>query len=209
MSRRIVTPTALLIAVVVAATGCSSSSPKAHPSTPPKSVETSTAPTQHSSSTQVPPTALQVAKSQALSLVPKYYGVLDELASSSTLSLNGLDLVASGADAIQEKSALAEYRTNGWTQRGATVVARATVSGADLTNEPSKNPQVLPTVRLTTCIDVSKVREIDKSGKTVTLSTRANFFIETLTVVNIAYPSSTGWRVSEAPNKAAKSCSAD
>jgi hypothetical protein len=209
VNRRIAVGTALATGVLILGTACSSSSKGATSSASATPSQTSSGPIQGSSSSQAPPSAEQLARSQALDLAREYYATIDTLASSSTLSLNGLDSVASGANVTQEKSALAEYRTSGWVQRGTTVLSRATVVSVDLTNEPSNSPEVLPTVHLTTCIDVSKVREVDVTGKSVTLPTRANFFIETLTAVNIPYPSSTGWRISEVPNKAAKSCSAE
>ena len=132
--------------------------------------------------------------------------MLDKLAASQTLSLNMLDSVAKGDNVTQEKTTLAEYRSNGWTEKGTTILAATKVASVNLTNKPASTPPVFPTVKVTTCIDVTDVKEVDKTGKTVTLPSRPNFFVETLTVVNVHYPSSAGWRVSAAPNKGVSSC---
>ena len=203
-------PVAIVVAVAVTIAGCSSSSggkpngissvPSGDPST-----SASTASGPPISTSLNPPTSpnpSDLAKAQVLAFLPTYYSTLDQLSSSQTLSLNELDQVTTDNEATVEKTTLAEERVSGETQQGTTQLKVSSVTSVDLTQTGSSRPSV----HVTTCIDVTNVREIDKSGKSVTLPTRPDFFIETLTVVNIAYPASDGWRVSDAPNKGAQSC---
>ena len=143
-----------------------------------------------------------MAKSQVVAFVRKYYATLDRLASSSAASLNELDTITTDAKDTQEKTTLAEYRANGWVEKGTTTLVTSKVTSVDLT----KTATTRPTVHVTTCLDLTKVKEVDKNGKIVTLPTRPNYLVEQLTVVNINYPSAEGWRVSAAPNKGATSC---
>jgi hypothetical protein len=106
------------------------------------------------------------------------------------------------ADNTQEKTALAEYRANGWVSVGTTKLSATNVTSVDLSTANSAQP----TVKVTACIDVRGVKEVDATGKNVTVASRPDFFIEQLTVVNIKYPDAAGWRVSDAPNKGASSC---
>jgi hypothetical protein len=208
VSRKVAVAVVLITGVL--ATACSSSSaPKpatasAGSSAPPSVAATPTVATAPSSPS--PKSARDLAAAEVVTFVPSYYASIDRLASSLMLSLNELDSITTGANTTLEKTALAEYRANGWAQQGKTVVVATEVSDVDLTNEPTATPPVLPTVHVTACIDVTKVRAIDKTGKSVTLPTRADFFVESLTVVNVAYPSSSGWRVRSARNKGASSC---
>ena len=206
MNGRVAVSLALAVAVLSAATGCTGSKGDTAKTSSGATTTTSSTSPPPSSSSSAPPTPSEIAKSQVVKFLPTYYATLDRLASSATLSLNLLDSVATGANAIQEKTALAQYRENGWIQIGTTVLTATKVTGVNLASDHSSSPQKLPTVLVTTCIDVSDVREVDKKGRTVTLPTRPNFFVEKLTVVNLRYPSATGWRVSEAPNKGATSC---
>jgi hypothetical protein len=137
-----------------------------------------------------------------LAFLPFYYATLDKVARSQVLALNNLDVVTADAKGDQEKATLAQYREKGWVQHGTTVLAAVKTTGVDLTSNSSERP----TVHVLACIDVKNVSELDKSGRSVTTKARANYFVENLTVVNIDYPSSSGWRVTAAPNKGAASC---
>lgn len=205
MNRKVVVGGAVVVlaGLLIAGWAWASSGRDARPPSKPSTASTQTS---SSPSPSEPASPTDLARAQALSSVQSYYATIDKLASSSTLSLNELDSVATGANVTQEKTALLGYRSNGWVEKGKTVVAATRVTGVDLTNGTSQTPPVFPTVHVVACIDVTTVREVDKAGKTVTLRGRPNFFIETLTIINVNYPSSTGWRVSEAPNKGATSC---
>jgi hypothetical protein len=209
MIRRLISCIVVVLASCTVLAACSSSSggtktPSSTTTVPPTSpAETSTSasvPAPSSSSAPADPTA--AAKAQVLAFVSTYYSTLDKLSSSATLSLNELDDVATDNEVNVEKTALAEHRSNGWVQQGATQLVTKTVTAVDLTSAGSTRP----TVQVTTCTNVTDVREVDKTGKSVTAPTRPDFFVSMLTVVNLNYPSPDGWRVSSAPNKGATSC---
>jgi hypothetical protein len=205
---------ALVVGGMLALTACSSSSRSgtsgqhASSSTPatPSTLSSTSPPAFTSSVAPAPPTPTspsEQATAQVLAFVPTYYAALDRLGASSTASLNALDGYAVDAENTLEKTVMAEHRSNGWVSVGTTTLVATSVTSVDLSSTASAQP----TVKVTACIDVSGVREVDlATGKSVTVASRPNYFIEQLTVVNIAYPQATGWRVSSAPNQGATSC---
>jgi hypothetical protein len=83
----------------------------------------------------------------------------------------------------------------------------ATADSVDLEGDPAASPSpTLPTVLVTTCVDVSQVQAVDEAGNPVVPSGRPEYLVARLSVVNLKYPDASSWRVSEAVNTQAQSC---
>ncbi len=95
----------------------------------------------------------------------------------------------------------------GEVQQGVTKVDSAKVLSVDPTNPPHSDATCAADRSSESHVSTySGVREVDQNGNSVTLPSRPTYFVESLTVVNISYPSATGWRVSQATNKGASTC---
>jgi len=97
-------------------------------------------------------------------------------------------------------------RPNGLTSYGRVRLTNSTVGSIDLRNTPTAKPPIFPTVHVTACVDVRAVRATDKDGRSLVPASRKRYLIDQLTIVNINYPSATGWRVSSVTNAQADSC---
>jgi hypothetical protein len=147
-------------------------------------------------------TPTEIAEAQVKAFVPTYFAALDRLQSSLTLPLSELDKYAIDPVEHEQTLPMKGFRANDWVQVGTTRVGHVQITSVDLSG-------ARPTVKATTCVDVTGVKGIDKkTGKDVTVPGRADFFIEHLTVVNIDHLSRSGWRVSNETNKGVKSCAA-
>ncbi len=177
--------------------GCSSGSGQAGPTSSPVTATPSA----------TPPSPTDLAKVQALAMVPVYLKTIDELYNDPKVPLNNLYKVSAQPDALVELKAIGVDRAHGYRQSGTVKLVRATVTGVDLTNMPKAKPHpIFPTVKITACIDVSGVGDTDVAGKSRVPANRPRYQIEQLTVLNLSYPRATGWRVSNSPNKQANSC---
>jgi hypothetical protein len=141
--------------------------------------------------------------------VPTYEAELDRLYSDPTISINDIYLVAVQPEATDDALGIAKYRAADFRQTGAQKLVKLSgisvhMSGLGGTSANAK----YPAVKLTACVDVSGVKVTDARGKPVGNPNNPKYLLESLTIVNIKYPSVTGWRVSDAPNKQANSCGA-
>lgn len=137
-------------------------------------------------------------------LVGLYWETVDQLYTDSSLSIDGLYAVAVDPEATSEAATLQAFRASGYTQTGQSQVV-STTTGAVVLNT-SGDAGDLPTVQITACVDVTQVGAVDANGAPVALPERAPFLVSDLTIVNIAYPDQSAWRVSSAPNTQAQAC---
>jgi hypothetical protein len=211
VSHRLAAGTALVAAALIALTACSSSGGKPSKTTPPTSTSTSSTPP-----TSTPPTTSstpadpsQRAVAEATAFVPIYEAELDTLYSNPTVSINDIYLVAVQPEATDDALGIAKYRQSNYRQAGSQKLVK--VSGVSVHMSGLGGPSATakyPTVQLTACVDVSGVKVTDAKGHPVGNPKNPPYLIESLTIVNIKYPSASGWRVSKAPNKQAQSCGA-
>jgi phosphoribosylformylglycinamidine (FGAM) synthase-like enzyme len=163
-----------------------------------------------SSSTAAAPAdvATVAAQQDAKAAVLRYFSTIDTLYSNPMASYNTIYTISTGNQAGIDRASIGQDRVKGLHQVGRQRVVSITVGPVNLTNQPSHKPNpVFPTVQVNTCNDVSKVRSVDAKGVSHVAAGRKDFFLNTLTVTNIAYPASGSWRVSEITNKEASACS--
>ena len=99
------------------------------------------------------------------------------------------------------------FRSQGYRQIGRAQLVTATADGVDLEGDPAASPSpTLPTVLVTTCVDVSQVKAVDEAGNPVVPAGGPTYLVAQLSVVNLNYPDASSWRVSEASNTQAQSC---
>jgi hypothetical protein len=134
---------------------------------------------------------------------------LDKLYSDPTVSINDIYKVAVQPESTDDALGIAKYRSSNYRQTGSQKLAKVSGTVVHLSGlGGSSGNAKYPTVQLTACVDVSGIRVTDAHGKPVGNPSNPKYLIESLTIVNIKYPSTTGWRVSNAPNKQANSCGA-
>ncbi len=210
MKHRLAPAAALLVGAVLTVSACSSSggsptnsssdpvtSSASLPSTPPTSSTPSTSPT----------SAADVAEQQAVEFVPMYLAELDKLYSDPTVSINDIYTVAVQPESTDDALGIAKYRSSNYRQTGTQKLVNVSDPSVHLSGLGDGSPNAAyPTVQMTACVDVSGVKVTDAQGKPAGDPNSPAFLIESLTIVNVNYPSSGGWRVSNAPNKQATSC---
>lgn len=149
----------------------------------------------------------QAARLAALRAVSAYEDKLNELFLDPAKPLDGLHAVAVAPELAVEASEIGQFRAQGYRQIGrARLVSASVVDVEPRGDSTASSPAAQPTVHVTACIDVSQVDAVDSAGKSVVPSDRLPYLVERLTVVKIEQSSDASWRVSEAPNRQAKSC---
>jgi hypothetical protein len=147
------------------------------------------------------------AQAQAISLIPTYLRTIDDLYLDPSRPLDDIHEVAVGSEATAEATAIGMFRSQGYRQIGRAQLVTATADSVDLEGDPAASPTpTLPTVLLTTCVDVSQVQAVDEAGNPVVPTGSPKYLIAQLSVVNLQYPDASSWRVSEASNTQAQSC---
>jgi hypothetical protein len=149
------------------------------------------------------------ARSQAIALVPTYLRAIDDLYLDPSRSLDDIYKVAVDSEATAQATAIGMFRSQGYRQIGRAQLVTATADSVDLEGDPAASPSpTLPTVVVTTCVDVSQVQAVDEAGNPVVPAGGPSYLIARLSVVNLQYPDASSWRVSEASNTQAQSCDA-
>jgi hypothetical protein len=196
--------TAMAAAVVLGSTvsGCSSSGQTS--STAPTSA-TSSSPSSNAAPTAANPS--QDAQAQAVAFVPTYLRMLDDLRVDPSRLLDDMYQVAVAPEATGQASAVGELRSQGYRQTGLSRVVTAAVVGAPESSGAVAPSSALLTVVVNACVDVRQVGAVNAAGQSVVPPGRPGYLIEQLTVVNPRYPDAASWRVSEAVNRQAQSCS--
>jgi hypothetical protein len=198
-----VTRAAAVAAVVLGltATGCSSQDA---PSTAPSSAAS---PSPSSSAAVTTASPAEEAQSQAVALVPTYLRTIDDLYLDPSRPLDDIYEVAVDSEATAQATAIGMFRSQGYRQIGRAQLVTATADGVELEGDPAASPApTLPSVLVTTCVDVSQVQAVDEAGNPVVPTGGPTHLIARLVVVNLQYPDASSWRVSEASNTQAQSC---
>lgn len=186
--------------LVALAAACTGSAPSPAPTGPTRSAP--------GSPSQTPASPADAAKAQVLAMLPTYFQTIDELYNDPKKSADDIYLVATDPEAGQEIRAIAQTQRAGISSSGYTKLVSSKVTSVDLQYAPSAKPRVLPTVKVTACVDVSGDKATYKSGKSAIAPGRKRYLISQLTVVNPKPSSSKSWVVSDAPNRQADSCGA-
>ncbi len=198
-----VTRAAAVAAVVLGltTTGCSSQDAS---STAPSSAAS---PSPSSSAPVTTASPAEDARSQAVALVPTYLRTIDDLYLDPSRPLDDIYEVAVDSEATAQATAVGMFRSQGYRQIGRAQLVTATADSVDLEGDPAASPSpTLPTVLVTTCVDVSQVQAVDEAGNPVVPTGGPTHLIARLVVVNLQYPDASSWRVSEASNTQAQSC---
>jgi hypothetical protein len=194
---------AAVIAAVAILTGCTSNHPKPDP---PISIGNSNPFPVTSTTTSSPATPQDLAKAQAVALARKYYVTSDTLSMQAGGSLLPLNDVAMGTLLTALNRSYFKYRAQGAIQKGRAVVVSAKAVSFNPTYLPNMKPRQLPTVKVTTCVDVRGVQARDPSGKSLIAPNRKPFHLGSLEVSNFKYPDAAGWRVASETNQGVNSC---
>ena len=192
---------AAAVVLGLTATGCSSQDA---PSTAPSSAAS---PSPSPSAAVMTASPAEEAQSQAVALVPTYLRTIDDLYLDASRPLDDIYEVAVDSEATAQATAIGMFRSQGYRQIGRAQLVTATADSVDLEGDPAASPPpTLPTVHVTTCIDVSQVQAVDEAGNPVVPTGGPTHLIARLVVVNLQYPDASSWRVSEASNTQAQSC---
>jgi hypothetical protein len=146
-----------------------------------------------------------VAREQAVALVRKYYTVIDD-AHNNPKTAKALNTVTMDEELSAQIRSLNIHLRMGGKSGGRVKVVNVTPGFVNLSYKPNANPRVLPTVTVTTCIDLRGITYVDAKGHSLIPPDRAPFYIETLTVQNFDPPKPSTWRVAVDRNKGASSC---
>ena len=201
MAVRRATATAAAVVLGLTVSGCSSSGDAS-----------STALTSSTSSplSSAAPTAAnpsQDAQSEAVAFVSTYLGMIDDLRLDPSRPLDDIYQVAVAPEATAQASAIGELRSQDYRQTGRSRLVTAAVEGAPGNSDGAAAPPGLPTVVVSACVDVTDVGAVDAAGQSVVPPGRPGFLIAQLTMVNPRQKDASSWRVSEAVNRQAQSCS--
>jgi hypothetical protein len=195
------TATAAAVVLGLTVSGCSSSGDA--------SSTALTSSTSSPSSSPAPTTAnpSQEAQSEAVAFVSTYLGMVDDLRLDPSRPLDDIYQVAVAPEATAQASAVGELRSRGYRQTGLSRVVTAAVVGAPESSGAAAPSSALLTVVVNACVDVRQVGAVNAAGQSVVPPGRPGYLIEQLTVVNPRHPDAASWRVSEAVNRQAQSCS--
>jgi hypothetical protein len=172
---------------------------------PPESSAVVAVPSEPSTTTAPPATREDLAEAAAAKTVTDYSALLDRVAIDPTVPLDDLHNVAVDPNFSSITSDFARYRSQGDHLSGSTTVVRAVPMSVSLANTPTARPPVFPVVTMRVCIDISANVTTDVNGTNL-VPNKPSFLDEQITVVNISYPDSTGWRVSDLTSRAVSSC---
>jgi hypothetical protein len=152
--------------------------------------------TSASSSTPTPPSDSEIASEAAADVVRHYYALRDGLRRNPRKPLLQLNRVAIGAELRADRRLFAQERSRHLRQVGDTSITKLTVQSVNLDNSNPSQGRV-PTAQVDVCWDVSHADLVDKSGKSVVSSRRADRGSTRFTVANYHWASDPhgGWRV--------------
>lgn len=204
---------ALTVLALAGCTKSSNASPAPHTTTPTTAASspdrtsnaapTTSSPAPRTTASTAPD---EVARQQAAALVRKYQRVLDQAYQDPSREAAQLDTVAMDQELTNQIRGVNLLVESGGRQYGHSRVVTLAPGFVSLQYKPHATPRILPTVRVTACVDVRRIKAVDAHGHSITPADRPPFYIETLTVQNFRYPDASTWRVVSAPNRGAKSC---
>ena len=135
-----------------------------------------------------------------MAFIPKYLHVLDTALNSTSVPTGTLATVSVYPDIAQKSYEVTQNREQQIRQAGFEKLVRAKVTSVVLTSVPE-------TVTVLACEDVSAVKAT-QHGHSVVPKTRARYFLETMTVVNLRQPISPAWwRMSDVKITQSAACS--
>ena len=184
--------TGALVLAAVTACGHGGTDPSADP-TPSPTQTSSPAPVATSSA---PASPTELAAAQATQKVRDYYAMLDRLGQHPQSSLKPLHGVAISTELAAARNFLLGQHQRGERQIGSLNLLAVTVQSVNLDDSDPVDGHV-PTVVIDVCHDVSGTDVVDKSGKSVVLTTRPVRAWTRWTVANYQFKKhpSDGWRV--------------
>lgn len=189
----------LLLAVAATTTACGGSGTDATPS---PSKASSTAPT-----SSAPADPRDQAKADAQEALKRYFEVGNQVGQNPKVPLAKLKTVETSTLLFAEQHQYEKWRSSGWKQVGDLKVTKMQVQSVSLDNsDPTKGK--VPSVTVMVCTDSSNVDVVDKSGKSVVLSTRPRALTTLYTVANYHWKAdpSNGWRVATGTDKEVGKC---
>lgn len=189
----------LLLAVAATTTACGGSGTDASPSPTPT---TSTAP-----SSSAPADPRDQASADAQATLRRYFDVGNQVGQNPKVPLSKLKSVETSTLLFAEQHQYEKWRSSGWKQTGDLKVTKMQVQAVSLDNsDPAKGK--VPSVTVMVCTDSSNVDVVDKSGKSVVLSTRPRALTTLYTVANYQYKKDPqgGWRVATGTDKEVGKC---
>jgi hypothetical protein len=192
----------VLVTLSVAACGGSGVNAQAGPTPSTSTV----APTP--SHTPAPPTKSELAGAAASAQVVKYERLLDALSIHPRMSLDRLYTVSTEPDVTEEISSLNQFREARDRQVGTSQVEGTRVDHVSLTDHRAGRHPAYPTVHITTCVDVRRVRGFGPNGKSIVPKGRKAYLFTHLTLVNTKYPDTSNWLVSKVTDKETSACPA-
>jgi len=186
----------LLLAAGAGCTNSSNGNPSSDPTssttTPPPTAASATPTVTPSSPSSEPPTP---GKAEVVALVKKYYAIDDAVARDRSVPVSRYKEVAAGDWSKTIRAYRTAARLRGQRVIGKTIVSDPTVAGLSPAADPNR-------ARARVCLDVRKVRAVDKQGNSIVPKNRPDFFIERLTLRK----TSVGWRVDDIRNKGTSKC---
>jgi hypothetical protein len=195
------TATAAAVVLGLTVSGCSSSGDAS------SAALTSSTSSPSSSAAPTAANRSQDAQSEAVAFVSTYLGMIDDLRLDPSRPLDDIYQVAVAPEATAQASAIGELRSQDYRQTGRSRLVTAAVEGAPGNSDAAAAPPGLPTVVVSACVDVTDVGAVDAAGQSVVPPGRPGFLIAQLTMVNPRQIDASSWRVSEAVNRQAQSCS--
>jgi hypothetical protein len=195
------TATAAAVVLGLTVSGCSSSGDAS---------STALTSSTSSPSSSAAPTAAnpsQDAQSEAVAFVSTYVGMIDDLRLDPSRPLDDIYQVAVAPEATAQASAIGELRSQDYRQTGRSRLVTAAVEGTPGNSDAAAASPGLPPVVVSACVDVTDVGAVDAAGQSVVPPGRPGFLIAQLTMVNPRQTDASSWRVSEAVNRQAQSCS--
>lgn len=196
MSRRTATAAAVLAALLTLTTACGNDDPAPTPAPTP------------TATTSKPATPKDQAISDATKALDRYYDVTNSLRLDKSQPISKLDRVAIGFGLSNTQAEMAGYRK----EKGVTESGNATFTVIKILNVSldNSNPKIgrVPSVMIEVCNDVSDVKAVDSTGKSLINPDRKDRSIATFNVANYAYKKNpqNGWKVVSFDRKMQKSC---
>lgn len=156
-----------------------------------------------------PTTPSAAATADATGVLRNYFDIVDQIRQDGAVQLSRLAGVATSTQLAAEQHLIQSERTKDLRQTGVTKLDKLTVQSVNLDNSDPEAGKV-PTVTVDVCWDVSDADLVDKDGKSVVSSTRADRGWTRFTVANYHWAAnpSGGWRVASSQDLKQTPCTA-
>jgi hypothetical protein len=173
-------------------------------SAPPAAQATIAAPTRSTQpSVQTPRQTTGAAA--AVGQVRRYETVIDELSTHPRAPLDALRSVSTSPDLAEEVGSINRFRDAHDRIVGHSRVTSIRIDSVRLRSRRDGHLR-LPTVRVSICLDVARVRAYDNEGHSIVPRSRKPYFLTHLTVINRDYPRASGWLVARVTDREVGRC---